>query len=413
MRPEESEPLLFCDENVEPNPIGDTRNVSLGPAWKILIVDDEVEIHDVTKLALADLVFEQEAITFLSAFSAREAREILDRHESEIALVLLDVVMESETSGLELIDYIRKVLRNDCIRIILRTGQPGRISESVLVFDYDINDYKLKTELTRQNLVKTIVTALRTFMTLNRIERSRQELEKVVLEHTRLYEQLEEYNRTLEEKVAERTRELQQKNWQLQQEIFERQRAETALQRANRELERLAILDSLTGVANRRRFEQYLKQMWEFTLSTQKPLSLLLCDVDYFKSYNDTYGHPKGDMCLRAIADAIARSLRHEGDLVARYGGEEFVAILPETELSCALEIAQIIRQQLQALKIEHSGSRISNYITISIGIVSQIPDRHTSLQDLVKAADVALYQAKQDGRDRIATTSSSITYYS
>jgi diguanylate cyclase (GGDEF)-like protein len=172
------------------------------------------------------------------------------------------------------------------------------------------------------------------------------------------------------------------------------------LQAANLQLQRLATLDGLTQVANRRRFDEYLDQEWRRLKRDRIPLSLIMCDIDCFKAYNDTYGHQAGDACLIAVANAIATALKRPADLVARYGGEEFAAILPNTTGSGAFKVAQTIRAAVQALKIVHASSLVSEYVTLSLGVACTVPDRDTLPETLLKAADEALYQAKASGRD-------------
>ncbi len=174
------------------------------------------------------------------------------------------------------------------------------------------------------------------------------------------------------------------------------------LQDANKKLERLAILDGLTGIANRRYFDQVLNNEWQRLAREKKFLSLILCDIDYFKLYNDTYGHPAGDICLKRVTDSLQESTRRPADLVARYGGEEFAVILPDTDNKGALFIANKIRQQLADIKLPHDKSEVSKYITLSMGIATQIPHRDTNPTTLVNIADNALYQAKQQGRNQV-----------
>jgi len=147
-------------------------------SWKILIVDDEVEIHNITKLALKEFTFGGKPLTFFSAYSGKQAKELIKQHP-DTALILLDVVMESDKAGLEVVKYIRNLLGNFLVRIILRTGQPGQAPEDVVIIHYDINDYQTKTELTTRKLFTTLVSALRTFRTLTRLEDSRRELAQV------------------------------------------------------------------------------------------------------------------------------------------------------------------------------------------------------------------------------------------
>ncbi|OQW91057.1 MAG: hypothetical protein BWK79_17925 [Beggiatoa sp. IS2] len=193
-------------------------------------------------------------------------------------------------------------------------------------------------------------------------------------------------------------------NAQLQQEIQERQRIETELQRANRELERLAALDGLTQVANRRRLDEYLQQEWQRLSRVNSALSFILCDVDYFKRYNDTYGHQAGDECLRQIAQAIRRAVRRPSDLVARYGGEEFALVLPNTDINGAMQVAASVHWEVKLLKIPHAHSSVSEYITVSVGVatIENTPDYNNTPSVLIGLADSALYEAKNQGRNRI-----------
>jgi diguanylate cyclase (GGDEF)-like protein len=188
---------------------------------------------------------------------------------------------------------------------------------------------------------------------------------------------------------------------QLHQEINDRQKIEADLQEVNQELERISILDSLTQLANRRRFDDYLLQEWQKLRKIHAPLSLILCDVDYFKLYNDTYGHPIGDHCLQQIALAIESALDRESDLAARYGGEEFAVILPDTNTERAMAIAEAIRLQVKKLKIAHGKSIVSEYVTMSLGVFTMIPTPEGSPELLITLADKALYEAKVQGRDR------------
>ncbi|MEZ2226418.1 diguanylate cyclase domain-containing protein [Microcoleus sp.] len=174
------------------------------------------------------------------------------------------------------------------------------------------------------------------------------------------------------------------------------------LQEANQKLERLATLDALTQLANRRRFDQYLAMEWRRQSREQTPLSLILCDIDSFKSYNDTYGHPGGDECLRQVASAISHAVDRPADLVARYGGEEFAVILPNTHIQGAVKVAEHIRVKIAALKLPHAGSPVSEYVTVSLGVASMVPASEAGAEILIAASDQALYQAKRLGRDRI-----------
>ncbi|MBP0016894.1 MAG: diguanylate cyclase [Cyanobacteria bacterium SBLK] len=174
------------------------------------------------------------------------------------------------------------------------------------------------------------------------------------------------------------------------------------LEAANRELKNLANLDGLTGLANRRRFDEILQKEWQQMQRERNPLSLVLVDIDFFKRYNDTYGHQQGDECLKAVARAIRACSKRSSDIAARYGGEEFAAILPNTLLEEAVVIARQIQERVRELQIEHSQSSIHSYLTISLGAASQFPHRNATIDDLIGAADAALYRAKASGRDRV-----------
>lgn len=208
-------------------------------------------------------------------------------------------------------------------------------------------------------------------------------------------QQLEDYSKSLEQKVSDRTQ-------SLEQEIQRRATAETALQSANQELQNLAYLDGLTQIANRRQLDQQLLQEWQRLKREQQPLCFILCDVDYFKQYNDTYGHQAGDECLQHIAKAIAATARRPPDLAARYGGEEFAMLLPNTSLEGAMAVAQKIQAQIKSLQLPHSTSEVSPYVTVSFGVTSIIPTESQNPEFILAQADHALYQAKKEGRDRI-----------
>ncbi len=163
-----------------------------------------------------------------------------------------------------------------------------------------------------------------------------------------------------------------------------------------------AYMDGLTGVHNRRHFDEQLAIEWGRALRSQSPLSLLMLDVDFFKRYNDRYGHQAGDDCLRRVASAIKTSMKRPGDQVARYGGEEFVCMLPETDLAAALRVAEHIRNSVSELAIAHADSTAAPSITVSTGVCCKPPDALGSAQALLKQADLQLYAAKAAGRNRV-----------
>lgn len=209
-----------------------------------------------------------------------------------------------------------------------------------------------------------------------------------------MWRTLKQANQLLELKVQERTQELTDKNTALEQ-------ARLATETANQALQHLAQTDELTQVANRRFFNEYLNQEWCRMLRSQLPLSLILIDIDFFKLYNDTYGHPAGDRCLAKVAHRLKSTVKRPDDLVARYGGEEFAIILPNTPMDRAIQIATDIQSQTRFLEIPHRSSSISPWLTLSMGVVCMVPTPQTSLTHLVDKADQALYRAKRAGRDR------------
>lgn len=195
-----------------------------------------------------------------------------------------------------------------------------------------------------------------------------------------------------------------QLNTQIQKEIQERHKVEAALRKAHQEIDRLATLDSLTQVANHRYLDEYLKQEWQRLSRVKAPLSLILCNIDYFKQYNDTYGSTAGDECLQQVAQAMCRAVKRLPDLVARYGGEEFAVVLPNTDADGAVIVASAIRWEVKMLRLAYHHSPIGQYVTLSIGVASiaQPPERDMSAHALVTLADMALYEAKAQGRNRI-----------
>ena len=343
--------------------------------WKILIVDDESEIHNITQLALEDFIFDHKKLQFLNAYSGIDARQLISEH-SDVAVILLDVIMESDDAGLITAKYIRETVKNRAIRIILRTGQAGLVPERQVIIDYDIDDYKTKTEFTSHKLFTTIITALRSY---------------------RSYTELEALNYELEKRVEARTIELQA-------EIEQRKKVEIALKEANQKLKSLVNVDGLTMVANRRCFDDWLTEQWAWLARQNQWFSLILFDLDFFKLYNDFYGHLAGDHCLTKVSQAISKKVTRAGDLVARYGGEEFAILLPNTDLAGAIVVTQVIQQTIQELAIPHLPSSVKSIVTISIGISAILPTPEISPHELIEQADQALYKAKQQGRDRYCT---------
>jgi diguanylate cyclase (GGDEF)-like protein len=187
--------------------------------------------------------------------------------------------------------------------------------------------------------------------------------------------------------------------------LFQRERNLSAsLLDVNMKLQNLSRSDVLTGVGNRRHFHEYMQQVWDRSVRDAAPVSVLMLDVDHFKAYNDRYGHPAGDECLKQVAQAVSACLRTAGDFVARYGGEEFVAVLPNATPDIALRAAERVRQSVQDLGLTHAGSTTAPVVTISVGVATVVPGQAGSSPDkLVSCADRALYDAKQGQRNRVA----------
>jgi diguanylate cyclase (GGDEF)-like protein len=203
----------------------------------------------------------------------------------------------------------------------------------------------------------------------------------VAIENARLYEQVQDYSRTLEDKVVERTARLEQ---------------------LNQELQGLADRDGLTGVANRRRGDSYLEEVWTRLRHEKQPLSVIMLDVDHFKAFNDSYGHQAGDDCLVAVADAIYAQLLRPSDLVARYGGEEFILILPNTDRNGVVHVGEQVRHAVEALAIEHAHSSVGAVVTVSAGTATMVPGVMGGTEQLLREADIALYRAKRMGRNQV-----------
>ena len=175
------------------------------------------------------------------------------------------------------------------------------------------------------------------------------------------------------------------------------------LEALNAQLQAIANLDGLTGVANRRHFNERIDQEWKRAMRHGLPLSLIMLDVDFFKKFNDELGHLLGDDCLKRLASALDEMCRRSTDLFARYGGEEFVALLPDTSLEEASSLAESMRARVEGLQLRHPASGASNYVTISLGVACLTPVQGMPSVEVIHAADKALYHAKEQGRNRVA----------
>jgi len=191
--------------------------------------------------------------------------------------------------------------------------------------------------------------------------------------------------------------------------ITQRKQMEEALEQANQELSKIAHIDGLTQIANRRSFDQGIDKEWLRLKRDEKPLSLLLCDIDFFKKYNDHYGHQAGDQCLKQVAQALESAVLRPADLAARYGGEEFALLLPDAPIEGALQVGERVMAAIAQLAIEHQQSQVGEFVTLSIGVATLTPTAEQNPAELIALADDALYKAKEQGRNRIVPASQPI----
>ncbi len=183
--------------------------------------------------------------------------------------------------------------------------------------------------------------------------------------------------------------------------ISETVRAEQEIKKVNKKLKLLSVIDGLTQIPNRRRFDEYLGSEWKRHFRDKDHISVILCDIDFFKLYNDNYGHQAGDECLKKVARAINDCAHRATDLAARYGGEEFVVVLPNTDEDGAMAVAEEVRTHVQNLKIDHETSKVNDHVTLSLGVATMVPGSDNSAEELVAMADEALYEAKENGRNQ------------
>jgi len=297
---EEEDELLLVDEKQSDNLSEDFSQISFIPAfdatsWKVMIVDDEREIHEVTQLALDGFTFQQKPVSFLSAYSAQEAKSLLQVHP-DTALVLLDVVMEENDSGLQVVKYIRQTQENHLIRIILRTGQPGEAPEQSVIVNYDINDYKLKVELTQQKLFVTLTTGLRAYGDLLRIE-----LSKTALKHL---------------------------NELLQKEILERKQKELELSELNTKL------IELNHAYERFIPHQFLSLLNKKTIldihlgdQVEKDMTILFSDIRGFTSLSETLSVRDNFEFLNIYLGQMGPIIAEHGGFVDKYIGDAIMAL--------------------------------------------------------------------------------------
>lgn len=320
----------------------------------VLLVDDQAMVAEGIRRMLAD----EADIDFHYCADPREA--IQSAINLKATIILQDLVMP-EIDGMMLVRFYRAnpATRDVPIVVLSTKDDPAIKSEA---FHNGANDYLVKLP-DKVELVARIRAHSRSYL--------------AQLERDAAYQALRDLQRALESSNAQ-------------------------LEESNRELQRLSSLDGLTGIANRRQFDKMLDQEWQRALRNCTELALIMIDIDFFKLFNDTYGHQAGDDCLKAVALTLDRIVHRPSDMVARYGGEEFAAILPETDLEGALRVAEKMRDTVARLNMRHDASKVSDKITLSIGVASMNPRGSDNPDILLAAADDALYRAKHAGRNRI-----------
>jgi len=335
---------------------------------EILIVDDNLEEINL----LSNLLIEA-GYKVRKAVNGKIALMGIKANLPDV--ILLDILMP-DMRGYEVCEHLKKD-RQTCSIPVIFLSALDEVIDKVTAFRVGGVDY-----VTKPFQIDEVLARIDTHFTLQLLQK-----------------RLSEQNEKLQKSEAE----AREKSHQLELALKQLQEAQNELAKVNEELQRLANSDGLTQVANRRRFDEYLAQEWKRLAREQQPLSLILCDIDYFKKYNDCYGHQKGDNCLQQVAQAISRAVKRPADLLARYGGEEFAIILPNTFAEGAIAVTQLIQKEIQQLKILHAQSEVSQYITLSLGVSTMIPTVDLAVEILINQADEALYKAKRQGRDRFS----------
>ena len=318
----------------------------------ILVVDDRADNTELLSIMLTLQGYEVEQ-------SNRGIKAIEIAKARPPDLILLDVGMP-EMDGFEACQRLKADPDTIDIPVIFISAL-DKVSDKIKAFEYGGNDY-----ITKPFQVEEVVARVRNQLQISRLKT-----------------------------------ELKAKNTRLEQELSKRKSIEKKLLEVNQQLSKLATLDGLTQLANRRKFDEFLSREWQRGQREQHCISLIFCDIDYFKLYNDSFGHQSGDLCLQKVAQAIVSAVKRPADLVARYGGEEFAVILPQTPATNALLVAEKIRQRVKQLDLCHPRSLVSDRVSLSLGVTCAVPNSRYTTDRLLVTADRALYQAKEQGRDR------------
>jgi len=328
---------------------------------KILIIDDSKTVRAVLNRVLSDGGYTD----ILFCNSASEAYDIFLKPENEFNdtdLIILDIHMPG-MDGIEFTREIKKIDKYNDIPIIIVTSS-DMASSMEKVFEAGANDF-----IKKPFLVVELLARVKSLLKLKSETDKRKEREIELIDRER---ELIEVNRFLE---------IVNQNY----------------------LKSMAI-DGLTGITNRKYFNESIDMEWRKALRKKTPIAIIMMDVDYFKKYNDNYGHQKGDDCLITVANGLKQSLELPSDMVARYGGEEFVILLPDSDINRAIEMGEKARERVENLNIKHEHSSVTDHVTISCGVASIIPGEMESYEGLIKIADDSLYLAKEKGRNRVVS---------
>ncbi len=313
----------------------------------VLLIDDQVMISEAVRRALSS----EEDIEFHYCQDPTKAIKLAA--EINATVILQDLVMP-EVDGLMMVRYFRVNKATAKIPIIvLSTKEEASIKSEA--FTLGANDYMVKLP-DKIEMIARIRYHSKAYITQ--------------LERDEAFRALEESRGKLAE--------------------------------ANLALQKLSSLDGLTGIANRRSFDETLQKEWKRSIRGEKSIGLIMLDIDFFKLYNDHYGHQGGDDCLKRVAKGLESAIHRETDFLARYGGEEFSTVLPDTDLNGAIKVAEEMRLTIKDLRIEHAKSKVTDIVSISIGVATVIPLQGMNPEILIAAADQALYRAKDEGRDMV-----------
>lgn len=330
----------------------DTHNL---PHPIVLLVDDQAMVAEAIRRMLAD----EADIEF--HYCQEPTGAIAKANEIQPTIILQDLVMP-DVDGYTLLKFYRGNAPTSGTPVIILSSREDP-KDKRQAFENGANDYLVKLP-DKIELIARIRAHSKAYLLQLQRDEAYREMQK-------LQEQLTESHKKLEE--------------------------------SNAILQQLSTMDGLTGIANRRHFDDTLLLQWKVCMREKTPLSLIMMDIDFFKKYNDGYGHQGGDDCLKAVAKALADSIHRPGDFIARYGGEEFVVILPNTDAKGAAVVAEQLRANVQTKNIPHAYSGVANHVSVSLGVAIIQPNASATPADLIAKADAALYKAKEQGRNRYA----------